>query len=89
MRVRMSVVEDTRKVIQDFLAPELRSIAVRLDSLEKQLSENKTDLMRAINEGVGRVDKQRTEDKTELVHAINEGLSRLEKQNAEDFVRLD
>jgi len=32
----MSVIEDTRKLIQDFLAPELREISVRLDSLEKQ-----------------------------------------------------
>jgi hypothetical protein len=33
----MSVIEDTRKVMQDFLAPELRAISVRLDALEKQL----------------------------------------------------
>ena len=32
----MSVVDDTRKVIQDFLAPELRSIPVRFDALEKR-----------------------------------------------------
>ena len=34
----MSVIEDTRKVMQDFLAPELRAISVRLDALEKQLN---------------------------------------------------
>jgi len=32
----MSFVEDTRKVMQDFLAPELRAISVRLESLEKR-----------------------------------------------------
>jgi hypothetical protein len=31
----MSVIEDTRKLLQDFLAPELRAIAERLDALEK------------------------------------------------------
>ncbi len=33
----MSVVEDSRKVLQDFLAPELRAISVRLDALEKRV----------------------------------------------------
>ena len=31
----MSVVEDVRQVIQDFLAPELRAVTARLDALEK------------------------------------------------------
>jgi 6-pyruvoyl-tetrahydropterin synthase len=33
----MSVVEDIRKVTQDFLAPELRAIAVRIEELEKRM----------------------------------------------------
>ena len=32
----MGVIEDSRKVLQDFLAPELRAISVRLDALEKR-----------------------------------------------------
>lgn len=32
----MSVIEDTRKVMQDFLAPELRAISTRLDALEQR-----------------------------------------------------
>jgi hypothetical protein len=31
----MSVVEDVRQVLQDFLAPELRAITARLDGMEK------------------------------------------------------
>jgi hypothetical protein len=31
----MSTVDDVRKEIQDFLAPELRTISARLDSIEK------------------------------------------------------
>src|ERR1017187_2283850 len=31
----MSAVEDVRKAIQDFLAPELRTISARLDAIEK------------------------------------------------------
>ena len=33
-RVVMGALEDTRKVLQDFLAPELRAISVRLDPLD-------------------------------------------------------
>lgn len=33
----MSVVEDVRQVLQDFLAPELREIRARLDSIDKRL----------------------------------------------------
>jgi tetrahydromethanopterin S-methyltransferase subunit G len=32
----MGVVEDVRKGMQDFLAPELREITARLDALEKK-----------------------------------------------------
>ncbi len=33
----MGAVEDTRKILQDFLAPELREIKVRLEVLEKRI----------------------------------------------------
>jgi tetrahydromethanopterin S-methyltransferase subunit G len=33
----MSIVDDTRKVLQDFIAPELREIQARLDALEKRM----------------------------------------------------
>lgn len=33
----MGVVEETRQVLQDFLAPELRSIDARLSALEKRM----------------------------------------------------
>jgi hypothetical protein len=36
----MSVIEDSRKVLQDFIAPELRAISVRLDALEKTVGDN-------------------------------------------------
>jgi len=34
------VVEETRQVIQDFLAPELRAISARLDAVEKTVAAN-------------------------------------------------
>jgi hypothetical protein len=32
----MSVIDDTRKVMQDFLAPELRGISARIEALEQR-----------------------------------------------------
>lgn len=31
----MTVIEDVRHVLQDFISPELRALSVRMDSLEK------------------------------------------------------
>jgi len=33
----MSVIEDMRKVLQDFLAPELRAVHARLDAIEEKM----------------------------------------------------
>jgi hypothetical protein len=38
--VLMGAIEDTRKALQDFLAPELRAIAARLDALEKRFDDS-------------------------------------------------
>lgn len=35
----MGAVDDTRKVLQDFLAPELRELKARLEALEKRMDE--------------------------------------------------
>jgi uncharacterized coiled-coil protein SlyX len=34
----MSVIDDTRKLMRDFLSPELREIAARIDALETRLN---------------------------------------------------
>ena len=33
----MSVIEDTRKLLQDFLTPELRELSARVDALEARM----------------------------------------------------
>ncbi len=35
----MSVIDDSRKVLQDFIAPELQAISARLDALEKRFDD--------------------------------------------------
>ena len=42
----MGVVEDSRKIIQDFLAPELRAVGARLEALEKQVTSLETNVSR-------------------------------------------
>lgn len=46
----MGVVEDGRQIVQDFLAPELRAVGVRLDVIEKQLASLETNMNRQFQE---------------------------------------
>jgi hypothetical protein len=84
----MGAVEDTRKILQDFLAPELREIKVRLDLLEKRVDgvDHKVDTLTEKLDLLDRRSEQRHEvvmmalgrlvDYTE----VRERLARLEGQ---------
>jgi hypothetical protein len=41
----MSVIEDVRQVLQDFISPELRALSVRMDSLEKVVDARHNEIM--------------------------------------------
>jgi hypothetical protein len=59
----MSVVEDVRNVLQDFLTPELRELRVRIEAVERQVP----DLNGSIQEHFQHVERraqQRHEDMT-------------------------
>ena len=84
----MSVVEDTRKLLQDFLAPELRAIAVRLDALETRMN----DRFLLVEQRLTQQDIQRQQDKQDILraigsladyHSLSERLSRLESKEAQ------
>jgi len=72
----MGAIEDSRKVLQDFLAPELREIRARLDVLEKQI------------EGVDRRAEGRHQEVMQAIARIvdytevRERLARLESREA-------
>jgi len=68
----MSVVEDVRKVLQDFLAPELRSIGTRMDALEMQRAEDKADLLRVIAQDKADLLRMIAQDKADLLRAISD-----------------
>ena len=40
----MGVLEDIRQAVQDFIAPEIRSIGVRLDALEKRFDKQEVKI---------------------------------------------
>jgi len=68
----MSVIEDTRKVMQDFLAPELRAISTRLDALEKRFEDTDRRAERRHDEVLSAI--ARMSD----ISSIRERLARLE-----------
>ncbi len=77
----MSVIEDVRQVLQDFIAPELKSLEARLTVLEGQV----TDLRTEMRAGFGRMEALfvRLENQINLadkVERFNERLARVEQQ---------
>jgi hypothetical protein len=68
----MSVIDDTRKVMQDFLAPELRAISTRLDALEKRFEDSDRRSERRHDEVLSAI--ARMSD----ISSIRERLARLE-----------
>lgn len=77
----MSVIEDTRKMMQDFLAPELRQISARLDGLEKRLESSD----RKIDQVDLRAEKRHVEANTKM----DQVKQRAEKRHEHLSARLD
>ena len=93
----MSVIEDSRKVMQDFLAPELRAISARLDALEQRfgLVEKRFDVVDkrfdVMDRNIDSVDRRAEKRHDEVMAAIariadvsslQERVARLETRNA-------
>ena len=68
----MSAIDDARKVMQDFLAPELRAISTRLDALEKRFEDSDRRAERRHDEVLSAI--ARMSD----ISSIRERLARLE-----------
>jgi len=54
----MSVIEDTRKLLQDFLAPELRELSARVDALEERMEARFSAVEKRIDLLEGRVEER-------------------------------
>jgi hypothetical protein len=54
----VSTVEDTRKLMQNVLVPELREMKVRLDAVERTLTEGFSEMRTELRKGFDRVERQ-------------------------------
>jgi hypothetical protein len=74
----MSVVEDVRQVIQDFLAPELRALTARIDALEVKM-DSRFEAIEAKMEGRFGSSESKAESRFE---AVNSRLAAIEERAA-------
>jgi predicted nucleic acid-binding Zn-ribbon protein len=72
----MSVVEDVRGVIQDFLAPELRELKARVEALENKVDANEHRAERRHDEVMQAI-RQFTD-----YNALSQHIARLESREA-------
>jgi len=66
----MSVIEDTRRLLQDFLAPELRELTARVDALEKRFDQRIDSLEKHMYERFEAVERTASERHTQVMQAI-------------------
>ncbi len=71
----MSAIQDTRKVLQDFLDPELRAISVRLHALEKRFDDGDRRAEKRHDEVLSAIARMNE------ISEIRERLARLEATN--------
>ncbi len=78
----MGVVEDVRATLQDFLAPQLRELRVRIDALEAQQKEFRSDVKEQFVDVKGQfadVKNQFADVKGEFAHRFNALDARFER----------
>ena len=74
----MSAIDDVRSVMQDFLAPELRELRVRIDAVERLVQELKGSLQEQFQQADRRAEK-RHEDMMFLIRQGQEVRSLAER----------
>ena len=79
---QMSVVEDLRKVLQDFLAPEMREVKARLDGIDKRLDQ--------VDSRFDQVERRASERHTEILDAIRASDARMDRrvETIVDFTQI-
>jgi len=76
----MGTIDDTRKLLQDLVTPDLKALSVRVEALEKRVDSGFADLKQAI----GDVDVRAERRHTSLLVALHleERVKRLEERAA-------
>jgi len=67
----MSVIEDTRKLLQDFLAPELRELTARVDALEERMNARFESLEERMDTRFDAAERLASERHTQTMLAIS------------------
>jgi len=76
----MAVIEETRKAIQDFLAPEIREIKGRLEAIEKRQDSDKAELLRSIATTETNLVRAMEITKTDLLRAIDASVRHIDSR---------
>lgn len=87
----MGYIEDTRKLMQDFLAPELRAISVRLDALEELVKTNERGTEQRFSDlgkQLAEVEARGQQRVAELEDHTTQRLSELERHTDQRFSEL-
>jgi len=66
----MSVVEDVRNALQDFLTPELRELKARLDAVEQQAQK----LEGAMHDQFQQVERRAQQGREDMMFVLRQGL---------------
>jgi hypothetical protein len=66
----MSVLEDTRKLLQDFLAPELREFSARVEALEGRMNMRFDAVEKGVDARFDAAERLASERHTQTVQAI-------------------
>jgi hypothetical protein len=75
----VSTVENIRKLLQDFLVPELREMKVRLDAVERTLTEGFTEMRKGFDRLERQIDIRNDVDSVKDKQAeMRERLARIE-----------
>lgn len=85
----MSTVEDIRQAIQDFLAPELRTITARLDAIDQRFESLRTELALRSEAATAKQDAKLAILDSKIQHVIDlmevdKRLQKLENQRSEN-----
>jgi hypothetical protein len=99
----MSVVEDVRQIVQDFLAPELRAVAVQMEALNKRMDNLESNISKRMDNLESNINVQFAAVKTEVASRqevvllqiehvkalldVDKRLMRLESQRADPLAK--
>ena len=76
----MGVIDDTRKLLQDIVTPDLKALAARVEALEKRVDSGFADLKQAIADVDARAERRHTALLVAL--HLEERVKRLEERTA-------